>query len=204
MKALVIFSIISTLIHLEVKCQASKDLNSFIKSVSEELKRRRDFLEKEWNSRCSKKQCTESNLICYKSDPDLTCSPSFDINRCECFNTPGSLVNLKESSVQIANRPTIQTQAITEMSCVISPMDDFFKQSLDSFPGVHWQYVGTYNGLHRTYPGHELKCDYDPRYRPWYVAAASGAKNIILIIDSSNSMDEFLKLEGAKEATKQL
>ena len=32
-------------------------------------------------------------------------------------------------------------------------------------------------------------CDaYDPRYRPWYAAAASGPKDVVLVIDCSGSM----------------
>lgn len=30
--------------------------------------------------------------------------------------------------------------------------------------------------------------DFDPRFRPWYVTATSGAKNVILMIDTSSSM----------------
>lgn len=35
----------------------------------------------------------------------------------------------------------------------------------------------------------DLCVDYDPRYRPWYVTATSGGKNVILFIDISGSMD---------------
>jgi hypothetical protein len=55
-------------------------------------------------------------------------------------------------------------------------------------------YVGSNRGLFREYPGNyhgddSNKCgDYDPRYRPWYTAAASGAKNVIILIDKSSSM----------------
>jgi hypothetical protein len=30
--------------------------------------------------------------------------------------------------------------------------------------------------------------DYDPRMRPWYIAATSGPKNVVIIIDGSSSM----------------
>jgi hypothetical protein len=55
-------------------------------------------------------------------------------------------------------------------------------------------YVGSNRGLLREYPGNyhgddSNTCgDYDPRYRPWYTAAASGAKNVIILIDKSSSM----------------
>ena len=42
---------------------------------------------------------------------------------------------------------------------------------------------------------------FDPRHRPWYVAAVSGKKDMILVIDRSKSM-EGNKIERALEAAK--
>lgn len=53
----------------------------------------------------------------------------------------------------------------------------------------------------RIYPSNGQCVDFDPRYRPWYATAATGAKNVILFIDISGSMSG-LKLRIAKEATK--
>ncbi len=51
-------------------------------------------------------------------------------------------------------------------------------------------YFGSHDGTFRIYPG--LNSDtcggFDPRVRPWYIAASSGPKNIILILDVSGSM----------------
>ena len=56
-------------------------------------------------------------------------------------------------------------------------------------------YIGTSLGSFRAYPTFTQidpdtgSCsDYDPRFRPWYVVATSGAKNVILMIDTSGSM----------------
>ena len=43
--------------------------------------------------------------------------------------------------------------------------------------------------------------DYDPRFRPWYVTATSGGKNVILMVDISGSMDGN-RINLAKEAAK--
>lgn len=43
--------------------------------------------------------------------------------------------------------------------------------------------------------------DYDPRFRPWYVSASSGGKNVILIIDVSGSM-EGSRIITAQDAAK--
>lgn len=58
-------------------------------------------------------------------------------------------------------------------------------------------------GSTRIYPGFAdfYACDdYDPRFRPWYVTATSGSKNVILLLDVSGSMEADYKLESAKEA----
>ena len=66
-------------------------------------------------------------------------------------------------------------------------------------------YIGTSLGSFRSYPAsrqldEEGNCqDYDPRYRPWYVTATSGAKNVILMIDTSGSMHGD-RLQIAKDA----
>lgn len=67
-------------------------------------------------------------------------------------------------------------------------------------------YFGNNRGLFREFPGNyhgndKDECDdYDPRYRPWYTIAASGAKNVIILLDKSSSMLASGKLEIAKAA----
>lgn len=51
-------------------------------------------------------------------------------------------------------------------------------------------YIGTSLGSFRSYPSvGGCYNDYDPRFRPWYVSATAGAKNVIMIIDTSGSMN---------------
>ena len=53
-----------------------------------------------------------------------------------------------------------------------------------------WRYFGAHNGLFRRIPAvHHEKCgEYDHRRRPWFVAASSGPKDVVLVIDTSGSM----------------
>ena len=51
-------------------------------------------------------------------------------------------------------------------------------------------YIGSSYGIMKRYPSLMAECrDYDPRYRSWYVTAATGRKNVIIIMDTSNSME---------------
>ena len=68
---------------------------------------------------------------------------------------------------------------------------------------VKWQYYGSTEGLFTAYPASKISnCDnYDNRLRPWYNAAATPApKNVIILLDSSTSMAQYLK--RAKEMAK--
>lgn len=75
-------------------------------------------------------------------------------------------------------------------------LDEIFKTTkLSLLDKVGRIYIGTSFGMFRGYPGlHQdsdngaCTKDYDPRFRPWYVSATSGSKNLILIIDVSGSM----------------
>jgi len=72
-------------------------------------------------------------------------------------------------------------------------------------PSTKWVYVGTETGVNMMAPqskGNLADChNYDPRIRPWYAEAFSGAKNVIIVVDGSGaqSTDEFLSMkQGAK------
>jgi hypothetical protein len=64
-----------------------------------------------------------------------------------------------------------------------------------------WQYFGGQEtGLFAQYPASiKTQCwcdDYDPRYRPWYAAAVTGPKDIILVLDASGSMRDEVAIKN--------
>ena len=65
-----------------------------------------------------------------------------------------------------------------------------------------WTYFGAHNGLFRKIPAtHQEECgQYDPRRRPWFAAASSGPKDVVLIIDVSGSMIDYGRMAIAKDA----
>ena len=102
---------------------------------------------------------------------------------------------------------TLSNAEVATETCWTRNMDARFKQELGrtlESTTLRWQYIGTPNGFYRIYPGSaQDSCNnYDPRVRPWYVAATSGPKNVILVIDVSGSMGSFNRLSIAKDAAK--
>eukprot|EP00903_Cladosiphon_okamuranus_P018583 g17106.t1 len=64
-------------------------------------------------------------------------------------------------------------------------------------------YFGSWTGVMRQFPGanYGKECgDYDPRIRPWYVAASSGPKDVVIVVDVSGSMGDNDRFDLATDA----
>ena len=128
----------------------------------------------------------------------------------QCTQTCSSRkLDLENSVVRYPspNPSTLSNAEVATETCWTRNMDARFKQELGrtlESTTLRWQYIGTPNGFYRIYPGsaQESCNNYDPRVRPWYVAATSGPKNVILVIDVSGSMRSFNRLSTAKDAAK--
>eukprot|EP00752_Nemacystus_decipiens_P003123 g2892.t1 len=100
--------------------------------------------------------------------------------------------SLQDSDFNITNLDVIET--ICYGISLDSPLVDRFEdsQSPDSASSV-FTYFGSWTGVMRIFPGANYggECgDYDPRVRPWYVAASSGPKDVVIIVDISGSMQK--------------
>ena len=107
---------------------------------------------------------------------------------------------------------TPQSSAVNNEMCAASAGGDTFRLSAQGeskygklAESTSWQYFGGQeSGLFAQYPANiktQCWCDYyDPRYRPWYSAAVTGPKDIILVLDRSGSMKEEVQMSVLNEA----
>lgn len=104
-------------------------------------------------------------------------------------------VSFRESIVKISDeiprnyKDTINTVVYTK------ELENVFKENARHDKSLRWQYFGSSSGLMRLYPAREWDTnfagfynDYDPRVRNWYIAATSGPKDVVIVIDCSLSM----------------
>ncbi|KAJ8305297.1 hypothetical protein KUTeg_015842 [Tegillarca granosa] len=99
-------------------------------------------------------------------------------------------VSWNHSTIKIADE--VPRDDNTTISSVIftAGLEEVFKQNKREDPLIRWQYFGSTSGIVRIYPGREWSTnfagfynDYDPRLRPWYIAATSGPKDVVIILD---------------------
>ena len=66
-----------------------------------------------------------------------------------------------------------------------------------STTGTGWAWA---NDLYQIRQANVQYNSYDPRFRPWYVSAASGSKNVVILLDISGSMEDEGRMDLAKQA----
>lgn len=117
-------------------------------------------------------------------------------------------MSFTESIVKISDeiprnyKDTINTVVYTK------ELEKVFKENARHDKSLRWQYFGSSSGLMRLYPAREWDTnfagfynDYDPRVRNWYIAATSGPKDVVIVIDCSLSM-KGKKFDIAKSVAK--
>ena len=153
--------------------------------------------------------CTQS--ACGSQLADTQCSSIYgtatvqDENNVNCRqNCTSRKLDFQESVVRTAAF-TLSQEIVTE-ECWTRTLDNTFIRNFETdrirTNSLRWQYIGTPTGFYRILPGvtQEACFSYDPRIRPWYVAATSGPKDVLLVIDVSGSMNNFDRIGLAREA----
>ncbi|QDZ18890.1 voltage-dependent calcium channel subunit [Chloropicon primus] len=147
------------------------------------------------------------NLDCsYKScSSDIgspTCTKRFGGLPAQCpttssspTNCDGRKLNFDKTTVLLASETRNEASAADEFICGTRNLDPWFKARHTS--DLLWTYFGDIYGQYRIYPGYARERDstgckaYDPRIRPWYLAASSGPKDVVIVLDVSGSMNQY-------------
>eukprot|EP00730_Choanoeca_flexa_P016356 TRINITY_DN7704_c0_g1_i1.p1 TRINITY_DN7704_c0_g1~~TRINITY_DN7704_c0_g1_i1.p1 ORF type:complete len:661 (+),score=122.10 TRINITY_DN7704_c0_g1_i1:35-2017(+) len=150
---------------------------------------------------CESSSCC-SRLACSASLLDSRCVQSFGGCR---SNSEGRYVSFASSTI-FTSANNLNEQDVLQDVDMTRGLDSAFLTNAETGglddSDLKWQYVGTPSGMWRLFPGipQEQCYDYDPRLRPWYVAATSGPKDVVLVIDKSASMSAASRMELTKQA----
>ncbi|KAI0558401.1 Lectin C-type [Gracilaria domingensis] len=159
-----------------------------------------------------------SGLLLASSEDSIcpsSCSPE---KRLLNFETPH--LSFTPDSVRYDTRNNthnirVQDRDVLRDTCALKSMRDSLRKSFDTHGLQSWLYASTSSGLFLSYPGHARErneadieqCGFVPMTRPWYIAAASGLKDVVFILDQTSlvSADKVLtrSLESAIGALEQ-
>ncbi|CAN0181618.1 unnamed protein product, partial [Phaeothamnion confervicola] len=141
---------------------------------------------------------------------DAACSADAWLNG-TCDETCGSVRDATTSNIRL---PAVLADGIDlnptdpdviEAICysILAEAEMIAAVEQDTTLGIQKAYFGSVTGAFRIFPATPWEeCGtYDCRIRPWFVAASTGPKDVVLLIDVSYSMLEQSRLELAKNAT---
>ncbi|KAL9179690.1 hypothetical protein ACHAXT_008980 [Thalassiosira profunda] len=182
----------------------------------------RDEMERVYSARCDTQtltECYEANFNdCSSTFPDQRCMKANElvIDACGDGGDCNALWDKRRTAVSIPQalasgedgNPT--DPEVIETACYSNLAEPFLAAKYENDEEFwlrynvqpSWTYFGAHNGLFRKIPAtHREECgQYDPRSRPWFVAASSGPKDVVLAIDVSGSMNDYGRMDLAKEA----
>jgi len=208
----------AVLLSLLLPCITTADeaqAREFMDQMENDVKLLAKAVENDFKSRCntSLHGCNGSNYDAYYSKfPTPTCVTSMeDYFVANC--TPsgggggqcGALFDFNASNVvlncEIDGNGNPTNPVVIESICYSRSLDTLFQEiqqnytkkfaefgvpKVEAFP----MYFGSQQGMFRIFPARlfESSCGFDPRNRSWYNIATSSPKNVILVLDTSNSM----------------
>lgn len=187
--------IVGTLLALSANFCAGQNLEDLFVQIENEIREIKTAVESSYNDKCNI-DCGCSLSACKSSLPNPVCTDIFGSND-DCGSNE-RVLDFDSSVFRSANK----AKNVLHQACWTSNLDTTFKKINGENTLVRWQYFGTTDGNNRIYPGavQEVCNSYDPRVRPWYVAASSGPKDVILVLDVSGSMSSNGRMGLMKEA----
>jgi Mg-chelatase subunit ChlD len=198
----------------DLQCSAAQDdkegqVKCILQRVEKETLKFRDEIERAYGLRCNEEtlaRCRSSNFNdCKSIFPNRQCMKDV----LDCGGDCGALLDKTTSSVYIPSAEGDYTETACYTLLAEEYMRTKYEEDEDFWDTYEvkppWTYFGARNGLFRRLPAIARdKCgsyDFDPRVRPWFVAASSGPKDVVIVLDVSGSMmNSPGRMDLAKEA----
>lgn len=151
---------------------------------------------------------------CSSSLLNPRCEPNFgNTEGCECN---GRTIDYSAAVVKTSPKLGAPTHKVKKTACLAKHAEgnltSLYTSLIEQGDGK-WVYFGSDDGVLFNFPGfvwdmnvEDAQCgvDYDSRLRPWQMTAATGPKNVVLILDISGSMGLHGRLESMKTAAKKV
>ena len=134
------------------------------------------------------KECRTAYVADCRNVENSGCGKTYDFFRTN-VRIPSQLLNTQTSQPEGAH--------LKEDICYSNSMTETFKNTAENLEKTSDRilqppqtFFGTSNGMFRIWPAqHSEVCGImDTRIRPWFVAASSGPKDVVIVIDKSGSM----------------
>ena len=199
------------------------EVKAILQRIEQDTLDLRDEIERAYTERCTidtLSRCKQSSFNgCSSVFPNQQCMSADELVIDACAAAGGSCNALWDKSTSVVSIPDALARGehnnptdpeIIETVCYTLLAEDYMRQKYQNdeiFWDAYnvqpsWTYFGAHNGLFRKLPANaEEECgNYDPRLRPWFVAASSGPKDVVIVLDVSGSMTDYGRLDLAKEA----
>jgi Mg-chelatase subunit ChlD len=172
----------------------------------------RDEMERVYAARCDTStltECSRNNFNdCSSTYPNQQCMAADEliISACGDGQSCNGQWDKTRTAVRIPANLALAPQdnpddpEVVESVCYSRLAEDYMVQTTRY--NENQMYFGSSAGSFRIIPArHSEVCGvYDPRRRPWFVAASSGPKDVVIVIDVSGLMLDYGRLTLAKEA----
>lgn len=107
-----------------------------------------------------------------------------------CLNCKrGRMIETSNASTVIGNRfssPSLTDAILRQNICLTSNVEKTMFDVYNNVEWIKWTKLSTSAGVQKVVVGGVQCGTYDPRADPTYIAAATGRKNVVLLIDTSN------------------
>ena len=198
------------------------EVKLILQRIEEDTLKLRDEIEIAYSKRCNidtLSQCSRSSFNgCSSVFPNQQCSNELVIEACG-GKGGGMCGALRDKTTSVVSIPSALAQGekenptdpeLIETACYTLLAEDYMRRKYE-IDEIFWDsynvqpsstYFGSHNGLFRQLPATaKEECGiYDPRKRPWFVAASSGPKDVVIVLDVSGSMSNNGRMDLAQKA----